>query len=357
MGKKGSSEEPRLIILSQGQNDAIRQEDEPDRFETMASMLEAGGIRARYEGVRSQKEFRYIICQDTPDMVFSSFFRLDGGIGPGFYLREALINDCVAWVGSRSETLELALSKPRIKALWRLYGIATPEWTVIRKNDDGSISGLESIEGLRAFPYIVKPAREGNSRGIDANSVVYSPLELYARATLIAEEYDEALIERFVGGKSDSREFTVALIGNGHNSIVSAVEIRKSRAGSMVITEADKEQHRTMAVPIEDIRLKEKVERLARRIFASADVRDYARCDILQHEGHLYALELNGQPMVPDLWFEACASAAGLDTRQYLNAIILAAIVGNARTGHAFIPIPRDMERILPRLAYEKIAG
>jgi D-alanine-D-alanine ligase len=357
MGNRTVSGAPKLVILTQGSSDATGQEGKPDRFETMADSLGAGGIKATHESIRTQEELRHIVCRDAPDMVFPSFFRLHADSEDVLYLREKLINDRVAWVGSRSETLELALSKPRIKALWRLYGISTPEWTVIRKNNDGSIEGLESIEGLRAFPYIVKPAHEGNSRGIDASWVVYSPIELYARATLIAEEYGEALIERFVGGKSDSREFTVALIGNGSNSIISAVEILKKHEGSLIVTEADKKNHNTLAVPIEDARLRERIERLAKRVFVSADVRDYARCDILLHEGRLYALELNGQPMIPDLWFEACASAAGLDSMQYLNAIILAAIVGNARTGHAFIPIPRAMERVLPQLAYERLVG
>jgi hypothetical protein len=67
--------------------------------------------------------------------------------------------------------------------------------------------------------------------------------------------------------------------------------------------------------PIEEARLKEKVEHLARRVFASAGARDYGRRDIL-----------------------------------------LAGIAGNAETGHAFIPIPREMEKIFPGRVYEKLS-
>jgi D-alanine-D-alanine ligase len=351
MRKSGPGQSPHILVLSPGVADAKRA-SEKARFASLIEALGAAGVFGSHAFVDSPESLESLIAATRPDIAFSSFFRFDSGA----YLREALIAEGVAWIGSTSEVLELALSKSRMKARWRLHGIPTPEWHVIRRNKDGSIDGIEFIEGMRDFPYIVKPANEGNSRGIDAGSVVRSSLELYARASLIADEFGDVLVERFVSGGADSREFTVALIGNGTRSIVSGVEICKAEPGALLITEEDKEQQTTLVAPIEERKLKEKVERLAVRIFVASGARDYARCDILLHEGKLYAIEMNGQPMVPDRWFEACAREAGLDSRQYPCAIALAGIEGNAETGHAFIPIPRDMKKILPPLVFERLA-
>jgi D-alanine-D-alanine ligase len=252
--------------------------------------------------------------------------------------------------------MEIALSKPRMKALWRMYGISTPDWFTLRRLPNGGLDGIEFLENARDFPYFVKPGDEGNSRGIDGGSIVRSSLELLSRATLVAEMYGTALVERFVGGSADTREFTVAMIGSGTRALISAVEILKPSGPTGIVTQDDKDGHRTEPKPIEDGRLRTRVENLARRAFAAAGVRDYSRCDIIQHGGKLYAIEINGQPMVPDRWFEACGKGLGLDSQQYLQAIILAGIGGNARLGHAFIPVPPSLVRALPGGIVDQLA-
>jgi D-alanine-D-alanine ligase-like ATP-grasp enzyme len=214
---------------------------------------------------------------------------------------------------------------------------------------------LEHIESLWDYPYIVKPANEGNSRGIDQGSVVHSSIDLCARATYIAREYGEAIVERYVSGGEDSREFTVAMIGSGAGSIVSPIEIIKSNKGSTVISEDDKENQRTRLKVIEDGDLKARIQQLARKVFLTSGARDYARCDIMLHDGSLYAIEMNGQPMVPDRWFKACSKEAGLNEIQYINAIALAGIVSNDKMGYTSISIPREMPRVLPSPIFERL--
>jgi len=349
---------PRLLIASGVPRDEGELKAEAERFGKMEAALRRGGVVARHVAVGSCGELAEALDSFGPDMLFSSFFRFPGPrSGEAAYLREIAIGSGLAWIGSYSDTMELALSKPRMKTHWRLCGIPTPDWFTVRKFKDGSIEGLELIEGARDFPYIVKPAEEGNSRGIDESSVARRPGELYTKARLVAESYGEALVERFVSGGEDSREFTVAMIGDGAKAIIAPVEIKKAQADALVVSEADKETQATNPVPIEEQRLKERVSHLARRVFAMAQARDYARCDILLHEGKLYAIEMNGQPMVPDRWFSACAADAGLDEAQYLNAIVLASMTANARSGYAFIPAPPEMRTILPAQVFERLTA
>lgn len=355
--ERGALSRPRILVASRHEADAAKREKENLRFGKMVEALRAGGLEARHVTPASMAGFSRDIAAFAPDMTFCSFFRFpDQADGEG-YLYEATVNEGIAWIGSPSNAMELALSKPRMKAQWRLSGIPTPDWFIVRKFKDGSIEGLERIENAQGFPLIVKPANEGNSRGIDSGSVVRTPIELYARASLIAEEYGEALVERFVSGTDGSREFTVAMIGNGPKAIVSPVEIKKPATDSVVISESDKESQATRILAVEDPKLRDKLRSLSLKVFMTSGARDYSRCDILLHEGKLYAIEMNGQPMVPDRWFEACAREAGLDEVQYLNAIALAGIASNAKIGHAYITMPREMAKILPIQILERLTA
>jgi D-alanine-D-alanine ligase len=342
-----------LVVSRRGGKDDSGERD-AKRCRSIIDDLGMGGFLARHVEVADMAELRGAIDSLRPDMAFCSFFRFEDEDVK--YLRDACVDAGVAWIGSPTDAMELVLSKPRMKAHWRLCGITTPDWLNVWKNSDGSMGGIERLESAREFPYIVKPANEGNSRGIDDGSIVRAPIELFSRAMLIAEEYGEAVIERYVSGAEDSREFTVAMIGNGADAIVCPVEIEKPGSISGIISEDDKESHSTRARTIEADGLKARVKRLAGRMFLSAGVRDYARCDILLHEGTFYAIEINGQPNVPDPWFAACSREAGMGEPQYVNAIALASITGNARTGHAFVPAPRELAAMLPRDVFEALS-
>lgn len=346
---------PRILVVNRYENGEEKRAAATARFRKMVDALKLGGLESDQCAPPTLPRYMHALDSYRPDLVFCSFFRFGGSDGEG-YLRDFAIQSGIGWIGSSSDIMELALSKSRLKARWRVGEIPTPDWFVVRRYSDGSIDGLEQMESARNYPYIVKPANEGNSRGIDDHSVVHSSIELYARATFVAERYGEALVERYVAGGPDSREFTVAMIGNGPRALLGAIEIKKAKPESVVVSEEDKEGQTTQVLPVEDCKLKEKIERLAQKVFMTSGARDYARCDILLHEGKLYAIEMNGQPMVPDRWFEACSREMGLDEVQYLNAIIVSGIIGNAQTGHAYITIPREMAKLVPLDIMERLS-
>jgi D-alanine-D-alanine ligase-like ATP-grasp enzyme len=348
---------PRVLVVNRQERDPDKRASEDRRFSSLAAALSSGGLAVERATPSGMGELREAMREFSPHLVFASFFRFPEQAEGEGYLEGAAIDRGAAWIGSPSGIMELALSKPRLKSLWRSYGIPTPDWLIVRSLPEGSVEGLEELASLRDFPYIVKPAREGNSRGIDDRSVARAPDQLRARAEEVVRDYCEALVERFVSGGRDSREFTVAMIGNGKNSIVSPIEIVKTRPSSSVITEDDKERQTTRLLPVGDDALRGKIECVARRVFLASGARDYARCDILLHEGRLYAIEMNGQPMVPDRWFEACSREAGLDGVQYINAIALAGMADGARTGRARLSIPPKMRKMLPEAIVERLAS
>lgn len=340
---------PRLLVLGTDTADK-------DRVETFVDAIAKCGIDGTSALSSRVEEVSEILASKSPDLVFSTAFKLTDRSGHRFYSCDIMHRSGVAWIGSESDVLELVLAKSRIKERWRNEGIATPEWLVVRRAEDGSLENIELLENVRGFPYIVKPDGEGNSRGIDQDSVVRTPLELYARASSVADRYGKALVERFVGS-SQAREFTVAMIGNGERAVVSAVEIIKPRNGTWVVTQDAKDNHLSVVAPIEDPRLRKRIERFAHRAFMSASVKDYARCDLILDGDTLHAIEINGQPMVPDRWFETCAAAAGLDDRQYLQAIVFTGILRLVAERQVFMRIPKEMEQALPRTIVHRLEG
>jgi D-alanine-D-alanine ligase-like ATP-grasp enzyme len=331
---------PRMLVVSRKEKHSIGHAG----FDQVVDSLNRGGLSTEHVPVSSLRDFEGFIARRRPDIALCNFFKFPGHDDGQGYLRDSLVRDGVAWIGSTSDTMELARSKPRMKLHWRLNGIVTPEWFTVRKFSDGSIEGFELMEGSRDFPYIVKPANGGELIGIDSGSVVRTPSELSGRAKLIVDEYGEALVERYLDSGAGSRRFTAVMIGNGTNAIVSAIEIEN--AGNPGISNTK---------PIEAERLKARVEHIASKIFITSGVRDYAQCDIMLHEDKLYAIGMNAQPTLPSRLFHACARENGLDEMQYIEAIALAGIIGNAQTGHAFIAVPREMAKILPTPVFERL--
>jgi D-alanine-D-alanine ligase-like ATP-grasp enzyme len=104
------------------------------------------------------------------------------------------------------------------------------------------------------------------------------------------------------------------MIGNGDQMILMPCEIVfKAPKALRVITTRDKDKHHTQAIPVDDLELCEELWEMAIQAFRVAGVRDYSRFDVIYAGGKFYAIEINGQPMVPDMWFEACARGVGLD--------------------------------------------
>jgi len=70
-----------------------------------------------------------------------------------------------------------------------------------------------------------------------------------------------------------------------------------------VITTRDKDEHYTQAIPVDDLELCEELCEMAIEAFRVAGVRDYSRLDVISAGGKFDAIEINGQSMVPDMWF------------------------------------------------------
>ena len=129
------------------------------------------------------------------------FIVLHGRGGEDGTLQGALDVIAMPYTGSGVLGSALAMDKHRCKLVWRALGIPTPDFHVVRGEDD-----LDAALAAVGFPAFVKPVHEGSSIGM---TPVHDDEALH-RAWFEAARHDaEVLVERLIEGP----EYTASILG------------------------------------------------------------------------------------------------------------------------------------------------
>ena len=96
-------------------------------------------------------------------------------------------------------------TKELMKYVAHCEGVKTPGYFIIDQPND-----IEKAEKFLSYPMFIKPAKAGDSLGIDENSVLYSKQDLLKKVVEIYNEYGPLLVEEYI----DGREFTVLVAAN-----------------------------------------------------------------------------------------------------------------------------------------------
>lgn len=183
-------------------------------------------------------------------------------------------------------------SKPVMKYVAHSVDVATPRHVVVGPEDDAEAAVLRA--GLR-FPLFVKPARAGDSLGVDEHSCVADALALRTQVERVQPEFPELLIEEYIAG----REFTVLVVGDpsasGQGTALAPIEYRFP-AGRSFKSYALKtsELHPDANVQVHDPATRAALCAAAEAIFRGFDGTGYARMDFrMDAAGTLYFLEVN----------------------------------------------------------------
>jgi D-alanine-D-alanine ligase-like ATP-grasp enzyme len=179
--------------------------------------------------------------------------------------------------------------KELMKYLAYCEGVKTPGYVIIHELKDVD----EAVMHLK-FPLFVKPAKAGDSLGIDEHSLVHSKIELQQKCISILEEYGPLLVEEYIAG----REFTVLVAANTdeHSCTVFRPVEYLFPAGREFKTYALKtsELHPDCNVPCTDELLDKKLRQATERIFKGFNGVGYARLDFRVNEkGEIFFLEIN----------------------------------------------------------------
>jgi D-alanine--D-alanine ligase len=167
-------------------------------------------------------------------------------------------------------------------------GVRTPNYVVVASSDD-----LVVVDKYLSFPLFVKPAKAGDSLGIDVHSLVKNKEELAAKVAATIEEYPELLVEEYIEG----REFTVLVAAKEDGSLYTFAPVEFIfPEGTLFKTYALKtsELHPKANVPVLDNALNQQLRDAAWRIFKAFDGVGYGRLDFrMNSAGEIYFLEIN----------------------------------------------------------------
>jgi D-alanine-D-alanine ligase len=167
--------------------------------------------------------------------------------------------------------------------------VKTPGYYLIETIDDVAVAA----KNLK-FPLFVKPAKAGDSLGVDEHSMVANADELHRQCSLILNEYGPLLVEEYIAG----REFTVLVAANpeeGQCTTFKPVEYIFPE-GRTYKTYALKtsELHPDCNVPCNDPVLEKELRDAAVKIFKGFSGVGYARLDFrVNDKNEIYFLEIN----------------------------------------------------------------
>jgi D-alanine-D-alanine ligase len=234
----------------------------------------------------------------------------------------------IPYTGSGPLALALTLDKARTKEILKYHKIPSPKFQVFDK-------ASEKLNSNMRFPLIIKPLREGSSKGIKDDCLVNNEKELKTRIGSMIRDYDQpAIAEEFIA----CREFTVGILGNEKPRILPIVEIKFDNLPNGMnkfdsyeakwIYDNPKSGHDPLVCPAKlTNKLESKIKKVCLDAYRALDCKDWCRVDLRVRNGIPYILELNALPgMIPDpkenSRFPRAAFTAGMTYNQVINEVL-----------------------------------
>jgi hypothetical protein len=177
--------------------------------------------------------------------------------------------------------------KPLMKYVAYCAGVKTPN--AVEVNNDHKID-IASLQ----FPLFIKPAKAGDSLGIDESSLVKDETELQEKIIGLQKEYDEILVEEYIAG----REFTVLVAAKEDGKTCKAYKpveyIFPDDIAFKTYAHKTSALHKDVNKPCSEPALEAALKDAAKKIFIAFAGVGYARLDFRVNEkNELFFLEIN----------------------------------------------------------------
>jgi D-alanine-D-alanine ligase len=180
-------------------------------------------------------------------------------------------------------------AKTIMKYLAFCEDVKTPAHILIENEED-----LSALPGNLQFPLFIKPAKAGDSLGVDDASKANNTTDLNTKVKKILSEFGSALVEEYIEG----REFTVLVCANPDGKsctrFVPVEYIFPDGFAFKTYALKTSELHPNANIPVTDKVLAKKLQDIGAQIFMSFNGVGYGRMDFRMNEkGEIFFLEIN----------------------------------------------------------------
>ena len=180
-------------------------------------------------------------------------------------------------------------TKAIMKYLAFCESVKTPAHAVIESYEE-----IDSLPGNLQFPLFVKPAKAGDSLGVDEQSKANNIEDLKKKVHAILDEFGSALVEEYI----DGREFTVLVCGNEDGRTCTSFKpveyIFPEGFSFKTYALKTSELHPNANIGVEDEALANQLKSIAEQVFLSFNGVGYARMDFrMNDKGEIFFLEIN----------------------------------------------------------------
>jgi len=223
------------------------------------------------------------------------------------WFSDFLDDNHIKYMGSSRIALEFEYDKSKAKKQVSSCGLRTAD------SFTASPAQFNSNEIFIDYPLFIKPLFEGDSRGIDAQSLVHNFKEYEAKVQSIHDNQNtQSLIEKYLGGK----EYTVGVIQDFENDTfqINPVEILVERInGNFAVLGFDEKlADKELVLEIKNDTVKTLVSDLALAAFKALGASGYGRIDIkMDDSGVPFFLEANLIPGLGHGYFYRCYKLNG----------------------------------------------
>lgn len=248
-----------------------------------------------------------------------AFLVLHGGWGEDGGIQGLLEVMKIPYTGSNVMASALAMDKEASKKMFIYHGLSVPQFIVLQK-EIFEKSNLEDIQNFVNFPlpWVVKPATEGSSIGVD---IVKVP-EKISNALRIVYNYGErAIVERYTKGK----EIQIGILGD---KILGGVEVRPSLEFYSYEAKYTAGLTQYILPPEVDEETYERLKLAGLKAHQALGCSGASRVDlILDDNNNIYVLEVNTIPgMTETSLLPKIAAMYGLDFTALVEEILKLAI-------------------------------
>jgi len=253
-----------------------------------------------------------------PDLVFSGvkyFF---------FNNRKVWLNDYlemfdISYIASSKVALDNESNKNRAKKLMQKAKIKTADFFITNPGEylDEALIPIK-------FPLFIKPVTGGDSRGIDKNSIVLNFESFSAKVLDIkVEQNSPSLVETYLSGK----EYSVGIFEDSIDGSLRAMPIeiivKKNVDGNCILDFDVKKNDEEKVIPVTDIKVFNKLSKLAKDSFKALGGKSLGRIDIkMNHLGIPHFIEANLMPgLRKGYFYRSCVINLGMSYEDMIFSI------------------------------------